>query len=175
MAKDLSYQFDTHYIYALVDPISKEFKYIGQTRNLKQRFDGHINSSSVYSSGNKKKHEWIAQLRELGLKPDIKIIEECTFENALKRETYHIRQYFAKGCKLLNNNNQILDLTKSTLFPIDVPNRTLYIIEELASIKGTDREKMIIEILNNYVNSLNLYEIGSEIENFDFLMNHLTK
>lgn len=171
MAKDLSYQFDTHYIYSLSHPITNEIRYIGQTRNLKVRLNGHINIGSLPYEKDSIKDKWIKELKIQGLRPIIKIVEECTFESAIKRETFHIRQHTCNGHKLLNSNGQILKLNGTIGINIIIPNKSLYIIEELAVINNSTREDIISKLVIEYTNSLNLDEIGSEIENFSQLMN----
>lgn len=171
MAKDLSYQFDTYYIYSLSHPITNEIKYIGQSRNIKVRLSGHINIGSVPFDRDSIKDKWIKELKDQGLRPIIKIVEECTFENAKRRETFHIWQLTFNGCKLLNSNEQMINLKRTTGFVIDIPNKSLYILQELALVNKTTREDIVSKLVVGYTESLDLNKIGSEFENFSELMN----
>jgi hypothetical protein len=79
------------YIYALIDPITNEVRYVGRTNDPKRRMEGHLNSSA---KGNKGKFEWIAQLKAQGKRPQMTILEECTpdtWEAAEKRWIAHYR------------------------------------------------------------------------------------
>ncbi len=89
-------------IYALIDPFDNAIKYIGRTRNPKERYNAHF--SSTYGDGTKEKCNWIQDLRTKGLRPIMKIIEESlTKEIAHERERYWIRFHHKQGCKLYNN------------------------------------------------------------------------
>ena len=52
------------YIYKLIDPITKEIRYVGQTDNLKRRFNDHLSSSTNINSVSYNTHKscWIRKL-----------------------------------------------------------------------------------------------------------------
>ncbi len=85
-------------IYALIDPLTNDVRYIGKTHNeLYKRLSGHYKDKrKTY------KTHWIASLKDKGLKPSIIIIEECTLENWEKREKYWIDYYRKLDCGLTN-------------------------------------------------------------------------
>ena len=59
------------YIYALVDPITFEIRYIGKTNNQYQRYHQHL------SENNKTyKCHWVQSLLARGLLPILQILEE---------------------------------------------------------------------------------------------------
>lgn len=95
----------TFKIYALVDPVSKQIRYIGVTkRNLNLRFKEHI-FYSLYSKGRSSrtyKANWIKRLNSKNLFPEIKLLLEVTnSEDAYKAEIALIAHY-KQFCKLTN-------------------------------------------------------------------------
>lgn len=85
-----------YYIYALVDPITNETKYIGQTNDLKKRYKQHLHPIS-------EKSIWIHNLRRKSKKPKLSIIEEFKSDELVnERELYWINFYKQKKAKLLN-------------------------------------------------------------------------
>ena len=78
------------YIYALIDPITNEIRYIGKSHNPKQRLNHH-----VFNSKHKKTHKecWIYGLLQKNIRPKLIIIEECNEYNWVEREKFHISQY----------------------------------------------------------------------------------
>ena len=78
-----------HYIYTLSHPVTNEVRYIGKTINIKRRYKQHLYDKRTKSY----KCSWIISLRDIGLKPIMNIIEECTDENWEDRERYWIKQY----------------------------------------------------------------------------------
>lgn len=80
-------------IYSLVDPITKEVRYIGQTKNkLNARLNGHIQESKAFKY-NIPKCEWVTQLLNNDLFPLIVELECVTNKNADEREDYWINHY----------------------------------------------------------------------------------
>ena len=59
------------YIYTLSDPITKEVKYCGKTKNIKERLIGHLKEKKRLD-----KFGWIKTLKNNNLKPIIEIIDE---------------------------------------------------------------------------------------------------
>lgn len=165
------YPTDTWYIYSLSDPRTDEIKYIGKSGTPKQRILSHIANTD---SCGEKKRKWVAELKNLGLKPILNIIEECEHQFAQKRETFHIRQFTIKGCSLLNSNAQMLNLKGTTMFHIIIPNKSLYILNELSDINNSSKEEIIKKLIVDYTDSLDLTQIGSEIENFTEMMEYRT-
>lgn len=77
-----------HYIYTLSDPNTNEVRYVGKTINTKRRYKQHLYDKRQTSH----KHSWIISLKKIGLKPIMKIIEECN-DNWEEREIYWISKY----------------------------------------------------------------------------------
>jgi hypothetical protein len=61
------------FVYALKDPRTNEFRYVGQSANLDARLIAHIGNLVFQTEA---KEKWIDELRSLGLKPDLEILEE---------------------------------------------------------------------------------------------------
>src|SRR5258708_32359105 len=88
--------------YILICPIEKEVRYVGITSvSLDKRLEYHLNETH-----NRKKAKWIAWLRDQGLVPLIKRIDDCygTRKDAERRERHYVWYYLAKGCRLFNRN-----------------------------------------------------------------------
>ena len=85
------------YIYGLCDPETKEIRYVGATRNLEKRLQGHLRRKS-----DTRKERWIAALRVNGLIPKIKKLEIVTEDNWQERERYWIAKYRKENNNLLN-------------------------------------------------------------------------
>lgn len=97
-------------IYKLIDPITKEVKYIGKSNtDLLKRLVGHLNQiyrAELFSD----KKEWMEELLKQGLCPIIEEIEEIESTLVKERERYWVQE-FSKTCKLYNiqyNNNKDL-------------------------------------------------------------------
>lgn len=65
------------YIYALLDPRTMRPRYIGKTQRLEYRLYQHMRATRRSRKGN-----WLADLRELGLKPLMTILEEVPPEKS---------------------------------------------------------------------------------------------
>jgi len=100
-------------IYRLLDPITKEIKYIGKTDiPLFMRLVGHINQ--IYRKERfSDKGDWIEDLIKQGRCPLIELIEEVNPSEVKEREKYWVK-YYSKFSKLYNiqyNDNK--ELAKS--------------------------------------------------------------
>jgi len=101
------------YIYKLIDPETNDIRYIGQTDNIKRRYNDHVSSSFNENSDcyNTYKARWIRKLKSKDLLPLIEIIEECVdFIESNIREKYYIEKLTNEGYKLTNSHS--LDVTE---------------------------------------------------------------
>ncbi len=90
-------------IYTLSDPITKEIRYIGVTRNsLNKRLSGHIKDAQRYDYHNSR---WIRSLLKNNLKPLIEQLDECDVYNWNDVETYWIAQFKCWGFNLTNSKD----------------------------------------------------------------------
>jgi hypothetical protein len=90
------------YLISLVDPETKEIRYVGKTVNLKNRIRYHNNPHNTDT--NKHKKNWINSLIKKGLKPEVLILEElyCINNEWVIFEQYWISQLRCWGFNLLN-------------------------------------------------------------------------
>jgi len=97
------------YFYYLKHPITDEIRYIGQTKQPRERLYSHIYNARKGHENNWRAH-WIRSLLNEGLKPKMEIIEEIEvskndYEAVGKRERELIEQHFTKGVRLTNAAN----------------------------------------------------------------------
>jgi len=96
----------TVYIYSLNDPTTKEVRYVGKTVNPFNRFWGHIGEAKNKKKGkNEKKAEWIRNLLDLGIRPELNILEEVLSDEWEEKEIYWIN-------KFIQSKNNLLNITK---------------------------------------------------------------
>lgn len=90
------------FIYALVDPRDSAIRYVGQALKPKRRLKEHIQSARKQNSKNPHKDGWIRQLLELGLCPELEILEFCCIEDSPERERLWIKKLGNGGSPLTN-------------------------------------------------------------------------
>jgi hypothetical protein len=101
------------YIYGLIDPRNDKVFYAGFTNNIKRRYNSHMNINGKKREKNTHKDNVIKKIFALGLKPEIKIIDECDYvfngECNLyeheRLEIFYIKKYRDNGFKLTNLTN----------------------------------------------------------------------
>ncbi len=123
------------YIYKLIDPTTNDIKYIGQTDNIKRRYNNHVSSSFNENSDsyNTYKARWIRKVVNSNLLPIIEIIEECdNLEISNLREKYYIDKLTSEGYKLTNSY---------------VNNVTEFSIETKKKISNSRKGKKLEEIV----------------------------
>lgn len=84
-------------IYGLVDPLTKETRYIGATKNITKRLEQHLKDKS-----NTYKVHWIKKLRRQNLVPEIITIEETSEKEWQNKERFWISYYRKQGARLTN-------------------------------------------------------------------------
>ena len=92
------------FIYTLADPISNEIKYIGKTKNPKDRLQRHMCPYNLKQSW-QSKNKWLRYLKNNGLKPIMEVLDEGDENNIDDLEIYWIAQFKAWGFKLKNETN----------------------------------------------------------------------
>lgn len=88
------------YIYALLDPMSHEIRYIGKTNNIIERYRNHIREKS-----NCHRVNWISSLKKKNLIPSFIILQECEDNESDVVERQYIKEYREKGYDLTNNTD----------------------------------------------------------------------
>lgn len=89
---------DAHYVYCLVDPRDETVRYVGCAKWPKDRLRTHY---ANYNS-NKAMKPWIAELRQLGIKPTMVLLERCYNGRGWKKEALWWERFKDVGEPLLN-------------------------------------------------------------------------
>lgn len=90
----------TVFIYCLTDPRTKQIRYVGKSIDPKSRYGYHAGCTENGHKGN-----WLRQLKGVGLKPEMEIlevIENCTDEGWQESERWWISYLRFIGCPLTN-------------------------------------------------------------------------
>jgi len=95
----VSTNFNSTFIYGLVDPVSGFIRYIGKSDNPEHRLKSHIDNRN-YS--NTHKNNWIKSLISKGVRPTMEIIDEVPYENWIAREIETITLFKSAGANLVN-------------------------------------------------------------------------
>lgn len=82
-------------IYALLDPDTKDIRYIGQSKNIHKRFVSHKNTKNDLPVS-----RWVLKLKEAGKLPHLQILVIC--DNPVDIEKEIIAKYKSTGSNLLN-------------------------------------------------------------------------
>ena len=91
---------DTYKIYALVDPRTEDYRYVGQTlRTLAERRSSHI-TSARRGLVKQRVSAWIRDLLNEGLRPEIELLQNTTQENVGNDERKWIERLRSKGLLL---------------------------------------------------------------------------
>jgi hypothetical protein len=90
---------ETTNIYILIDPRDNKVRYVGKANNVSQRYKAHLNRARKHQIH---KASWIKQLKDLGLKPIIEVIDVVPINEWIFWETYWIAQFKAWGFDLIN-------------------------------------------------------------------------
>jgi hypothetical protein len=96
-------KFSCTFIYALIDPISLEVRYVGKADNPHSRYLAHLRELTATTH----KICWLKSLIKQNLKPILQILEQCGKERKFwkPRETDWIAFYKKIGCDLTNSTN----------------------------------------------------------------------
>lgn len=88
-------------VYGLIDPVSKELRYIGYSSNYLERYKEHLLPSNL--KHNTHKNVWLKSLLKVGNKPHLIILKEaCSEQDGLNKEIELIRYFTNLGCNLTN-------------------------------------------------------------------------
>lgn len=89
-----------YYIYTLSCPLSNRVRYIGMTKNLKERYANHL---CVDSKSSSYKNSWIKSLKSKNLKPIMEELDSSdSLEEIFQLEKYWIAQLKTWGFNLTN-------------------------------------------------------------------------
>lgn len=96
----------TTFIYGLVDPRTKEIKYVGKSNKPNKRLREHISESKIKNGCGTKKENWIYKLYKLNLEPYIEILDEVKIEEYEYWEEFYIKNFKTNGIELLNYDDK---------------------------------------------------------------------
>lgn len=88
-------------IYALVDPNTRECKYVGKTKNKQARMKCHINDALAMKSS-LKRNRWILSLLDSGRSPEMVELESVGDDDWIEAEQFWIQNMRYLGAALLN-------------------------------------------------------------------------
>lgn len=95
-------------IYGLVDPRNGTMRYVGRTRAaLKTRLASHKADTALDWTGKARgysldKVKWLVELKEAGLSPTIRVLEEVAADGAIEAERRWVQSLFKAGVPLTN-------------------------------------------------------------------------
>ena len=96
----------TYYIYGLIDPTTKEVRYVGCSKTPVLRFSQHL-TYGRHQDYKKCTGEWICELLRKGQRPELIIFEEYETKwksYALDAEKQWMHHHIASGARLLNKH-----------------------------------------------------------------------
>lgn len=78
-----------NHIYYLIDPINSKIRYVGNTKNPKQRYSQHLKDAEKRQ--NTRKQRWIIALKQNHMQPIMKIVEKIENDEAARiQEENHV-------------------------------------------------------------------------------------
>jgi len=138
----------TVYIYGLYDPRNNNLRYIGKALNLKKRFDLHMREKR-----NSYKNQWLNQLKCLGLKPEMRVLETIENSNDIdwqERERWWIQCARETGDPITNlddggrNGNCKCQETRQLMRIAAIGRKML--AEAIAKMKATKAARLTPEV-----------------------------
>lgn len=120
-------------IYAIVDPRDSSVRYIGQTTiQPAERLRQHC---AAKKTENLEKWEWIHELRQVGLKPEIKVLEEqIPIHDLYLRERHWVLVHVSRGTTLVNMATGAI--MKRDLVGIENLSETLRILRQMVEMES---------------------------------------
>lgn len=89
---------DKYFIYGLVDPRDGRIRYVGKTRNLQGRIRKHLRGIET----GKARSCWIEELRILGMKPSVTVLQKTSKDGWKEAERFQIAFFRSRGLADLN-------------------------------------------------------------------------
>jgi DNA-binding XRE family transcriptional regulator len=150
---------ETKYIiYGLFCPFLDKVHYVGKSTTYMIRPLSHMTKSH-----SDKINEWVYNLKILGYKPIIKILENCTEKNLDDREKFWIDKYNQEGAYLLNKTyNNVLNIINQPPYQDNkiIIKKLGSEIKKIRISKGIQQTKLS-KVINISRNTLILIENGN--------------
>jgi hypothetical protein len=87
-------------VYSLIDPVSGETKYVGQSKDIARRYKSHLRTSNRDRS---KRGRWVSKLIDEDLAPLVVVLSECGNTWELDSAEQHWQLHYANlGANLVN-------------------------------------------------------------------------
>jgi hypothetical protein len=158
------------YIYLLKDPETNEIRYVGQTDNIKRRFNQHINKCCDVKNKQYGTHKncWIRKLLSNNLKPIIEVLEETeTLELSNQRERFWIEKLTNEGVKLTNSYvSDVTEFSAETKDKMSVAKKGKKLEEIVGEEKAKELKKYYSEKISlNNPNKSSNPEVKQKISN----------
>jgi len=97
------FKMSNHVIYGLIDPDTKELKYVGFSSRVEKRYNEHIKPSALKQ--NTYKNNWIKSLIKKKLRPELIILETYELAEKLPQAEIEVIEYYKFiGCRLVNGD-----------------------------------------------------------------------
>lgn len=95
-----------NFIYGLVDPITKQLRYVGQTRRGFKRIKEHLRPSVLKRESHTHKSRWISKLKDLGQKPEVVVFQFFEDDEWLNEAEKRWIEYFKQAGHSLVNGTE---------------------------------------------------------------------
>ena len=89
------------WVYGIVDPITSELRYVGQTINYNKRKGEHLYKAKTNRTSNHL-YNWLGKLIANNVKPEFIIIDKVPIESLDYWEVFYISYFKSIGCNLTN-------------------------------------------------------------------------
>jgi hypothetical protein len=87
------------YIYELLDPDTKQVRYVGCSEHPQRRLNGHLHNAWKETSN---KDRWLRSLSQQRKSPILKVVKKVPYQQRRDQEQDHIQTLLESGADLLN-------------------------------------------------------------------------
>jgi hypothetical protein len=132
-------------VYEMIDPRTREVRYVGSTRlTMRARRLAHMAETEKCP-----KNDWLAELKAAGVTPMMHLLQEVSLKKRYTTEQYWITKRMSEGCRLFNRAPQgnlpdnLPHLLHGESFEVRVHNsdqRYWYLVLETKSRKLAEAE-----------------------------------
>lgn len=141
------------WLYYLIDPRTKKVMYVGISFDPIKRLGGHKSQKD-----NKKKFDWIKELKREGLSPELRFVVQAETKQAKALESQHIRKFGVEN--LLNKRAEDLQ----TKFEMRVDMNELLELKKRARIFTDGNVSEYVRAVIAEINSASVSDIMNVVE-----------